>query len=212
MKINPKIKQINNIFRRIFIKLNNKIKLIVGLGNPGSLYEKTRHNVGTLFVKQLATNYGVRFLEEKKFNGLIGNIDINNEKCMVLLPMTFMNLSGNSVYMLSKFYKFSSEEIVIAHDDMDFLPGTVRLKKGGGANGHNGIKSIINTLGTNDFWRIRFGIGKLKDKIDNKEYVLKIPSKIETLNINNAISSVLCFIEQIIIGNFEKVMSRLHKI
>lgn len=191
---------------------NAPIKLIVGLGNPGSQYENTRHNVGARLVKLLAEGYNGVFKTEQKFKGLVSSIIIDNQRCDLLLPQTFMNLSGEAVSNLMKFYKISHDSLLVVHDELDFLPGTVRLKKGGGAGGHNGVRSIISLVGDDDFWRLRVGIGKPKIKDDMVDYVLSTPRKSESEEIQDAIYRTIAVMPRIISGDFTKVMSDLHAV
>jgi PTH1 family peptidyl-tRNA hydrolase len=142
--------------------------LIVGLGNPGSEYERTRHNIGFMAVDRLAGE-GAHF--SSKFQGLVAQADIAGEKCVLLKPHTFMNLSGKSVQAAAAFYKIPPEQIIVLHDELDLPLGKIRIKRGGGANGHNGIKDIDQMLGP-DYWRIRLGIGHPGDKRQVHDHVL----------------------------------------
>jgi len=190
--------------------LEDGIKLIVGLGNPGPQYENTRHNVGFWLVKNLAEKYHGVFKLESKFKSFLSSVNIANHKCELLLPQTFMNLSGEAVGKIVRFYKIASLSILVVHDELDFLPGIVRIKKGGGANGHNGVQNIIDQLGDNNFWRLRIGIGKPKLKDDVSDYVLCSPKKSEAKHIHDAIDRALVIIPELISGNFEKAMLELH--
>ena len=187
------------------------IKLVIGLGNPGTQYEKTRHNVGFWLIELLAREYNVVLREELKFKGLYSKARILNTECMLLMPVTFMNLSGEAVYKISNFYKIQAEEILVVHDELDFIPGIVRLKQGGGANGHNGVQHIINQLGNNNFWRLRIGIGKPTFKADISTYVLAVPDKLVTQQIHNTIKQAVAIIPALILGNFGKAMQILHE-
>ena len=137
----------------------SSIRLIVGLGNPGSEYEATRHNCGFQMLDLLAEKYGGRFAEDRKFSGENARVRIEGEDVWLLKPTTFMNRSGIAVQAMAAYYKITPAEILIVHDELDLLPGTMKLKKGGGNAGHNGLKSITAQLGTPDFWRLRIGIG-----------------------------------------------------
>ncbi len=191
--------------------LENRIALIVGLGNPGPQYKSTRHNVGFWLVSLLADKYPSKFKHEVKFKGAISDIDISGHRCKLLLPETFMNLSGEAVSKVVNFYKLSMDSILVVHDELAFPPGVVRLKKGGGANGHNGVQSIIDMLGGNDFWRMRIGIGKAESKDNTSGYVLSAPGQAETKEINKAIDRVITYMPRLVIGDFSTVMSGLHK-
>ncbi len=138
-----------------------EISLIVGLGNPGSQYEHTRHNVGVDFLEMIADKYKISLRPEKNFLGIAGRGDIADHEVRLLFPTTYMNDSGRAVSALATFYKIKPENILVVHDDLDLLPGSMRLKFGGGLAGHNGLKSITSCLGNNqNFYRLRLGIGK----------------------------------------------------
>jgi len=188
----------------------NEMRLVVGLGNPGSQYEKTRHNVGFWLVNALAEKYSCSFKHEPKFKGLLSTVDISKHECKLFMPMTFMNLSGEAVRKIVIFYKIPVESILVIHDELDFLPGVMRLKKGGGANGHNGVQNIIDHLNNNNFWRLRIGIGKPSFKEDMVNYVTSSPNKSETKQIHNAIDQAIEIIPNLILGNFAKAMQDLH--
>ncbi|WP_456118559.1 aminoacyl-tRNA hydrolase [Sutterella wadsworthensis] len=138
---------------------NLPIRLIVGLGNPGSDYVRTRHNAGFRFVDMLAGKLGAHFHEERKFQGETARGRIAGHEVWLLKPLTFMNASGEAVSAMANYFKITPAEVLVAHDEMDLLPGCMRIKKGGGNAGHNGLKSITQQLGTPDFWRLRLGIG-----------------------------------------------------
>lgn len=141
------------------------IRLIAGLGNPGPRYESTRHNVGANFVFYLARRFGIQLAEDARFKGHLGRGDILGHDVRLLIPTTFMNLSGEAVGAVTRFYKFDVDEILVAYDEMAFEPGALRLKTGGGDNGHNGIRSIISSLGNaRDFHRLRIGVGHPGDR------------------------------------------------
>lgn len=142
--------------------------LIVGLGNPGPEYERTRHNIGFMAIDRLAEG-GARF--NKKFDGLVLQTEIAGEKCILLKPQTYMNLSGKSVQAAAAFYKSPPDHIIVLHDELDLPLGRLRIKQGGGANGHNGLKDIDEKLGP-DYWRIRLGIGHPGNKEQVHDHVL----------------------------------------
>lgn len=145
--------------------------LLVGLGNPGPKYAKNRHNIGFMAVDEIAADHGAQAFKSK-FQGMIADIQLSGQKALALKPMTFMNNSGQSVAAAAKFYKIPPEKIVVFHDELDIAPGKVKVKKGGGAAGHNGIKSIDSHLGTQDYWRVRLGIGHPGDRAAVHNYVL----------------------------------------
>lgn len=192
------------------MKVGTAIKLVVGLGNPGVQYEKTRHNVGFWLVSALAEKYRATFKREKKFKGFVSVSKIAGCECRLLMPTTFMNLSGEAVRNIASFYKIPTQLILVVHDEMDFLPGIVRLKKNGGANGHNGVQNIIGHLDSNDFWRLRVGIGKPACKEDAANYVLNSPSPPEIKQINEAIYQAMEIIPDLLVGEFGKAMQDLH--
>jgi peptidyl-tRNA hydrolase, PTH1 family len=161
------------------------MKVIVGLGNPGVQYSETRHNVGFLLLDILAENMKLDF--RVKYQGLVAETQIAGEKTYLLKPQTFMNLSGRSVRELAQFYKVRVEDILVVYDDMDLPLGRLRLRDSGSAGGHNGIKSMIAELGTENFWRLKVGIGRPPAGWDSASYVLstftkdELPSLEETL-------------------------------
>ncbi len=143
----------------------SSIRLIVGLGNPGPRYQDTRHNVGAAFVARLAERHQIPMKSESRFKGELGRGVITGQDVRLLLPTTFMNLSGEAVGAVARFYQIAPEEVLVAYDEMAFEPGIVKLKMGGGANGHNGITSVISSLGNNrSFHRLRIGVGHPGDK------------------------------------------------
>ncbi len=145
--------------------------LIVGLGNPESDYSKTRHNMGFNVINKLSEKYGIE-VNKSKFKGLVGNGIIEGEKVLLLKPQTFMNLSGESIIEAMNFYKIQEEELIVIYDDIDIEPGCIRIRRNGSAGTHNGMKSIIEHLKTENFTRIRVGIGKPKEHIDMISHVI----------------------------------------
>lgn len=187
------------------------ITLIVGLGNPGKEHDGDRHNAGADFVEALARAHNTPLKPEKKYHGLAGKIIIDGNEIHLLIPTTYMNLSGKSVGAFSTFYKVDPEQILVCHDELDFPPGEIRLKKGGGHGGHNGLRDIIAALGNqNTFLRLRIGIGHPGDANKVADYVLKNPSKSERKLIDGAIDKGLSVISLIIKGETEKAMHQLH--
>ncbi len=163
------------------------MKLIVGLGNPGSQYKDTRHNVGFMCIDAFLATEGVKMAIDKKFNAEISIISKNNSKVIVAKPLTYMNLSGNSVSAIANYYKINSENIIIIHDDLNLDFGKLRIKRKGSAGGQNGIKDIISKLATEDFNRLKFGIG-LDQRIPVKDYVLSKFSKNELIQLEPVIN------------------------
>lgn len=145
--------------------------LIVGLGNPEEEYSKTRHNMGFNTINKIAQKYGID-IKKSKFQGLYESAIIENEKVILLKPQTYMNLSGNCVKEFVDFFKIENEKVLIIYDDMDIEPGTIKIRKKGSAGGHNGMKSIIQMLGTEEFPRIRIGIGRPEYQDDKINYVI----------------------------------------
>ena len=183
--------------------MSDSIKLIVGLGNPGQAYEKTRHNVGACIVKVLADHYDVNLRTESRFFGQFGVIKLPSFECMLLLPNTFMNLSGQSVQACASYYKINANSILVSHDDLDFSPGVARSKHGGGCGGQRGLKDIIEKIGSKDFYRLRFGIGHPGHKDLVSDYVLSRPSVCEKERIAESVEKTLgIIIELISCGNF----------
>ncbi len=189
----------------------NAIRLIVGLGNPGPQYEQTRHNAGAWLIEALVKHYNLTLKPEKKFSGSVAKLASANGDVYLLIPGTFMNLSGQSVQALSSYYKIDSDEILVAHDELDFDTGTVRLKQEGGHGGHNGLRDIINKLGgKNNFYRLRIGIGHPGDKNQVHHYVLGRPSVSDRQAIERSIEDVERVIERIISGDISGAMNNLH--
>ncbi|KAB2966802.1 aminoacyl-tRNA hydrolase [Zoogloea sp.] len=164
-------------------------KLIVGLGNPGAEYSETRHNAGFWFCERLARELGSSFSKEARFHGLAANA--RNEGVWLLMPQTFMNRSGQSVAALARFYRITPAEILVVHDELDIPPGQLRLKFGGGMGGHNGLKDITAHLGTQDYWRLRIGIGHPGDRNEVVNFVLKPPRREEAALIDESIDRAL---------------------
>ncbi|NIP16218.1 MAG: aminoacyl-tRNA hydrolase [Pseudomonadales bacterium] len=141
------------------------VRLIVGLGNPGSRYDLTRHNAGAGFVAYLAGRFGITLRDESRFKGRMGRGEVLGHDVRMLVPTTYMNLSGSAVAAVARFYKLAVDEILVAYDEMAFEPGVLRLKAGGGDNGHNGVRSVISQLGNAaDFLRLRIGVGHPGDR------------------------------------------------
>jgi PTH1 family peptidyl-tRNA hydrolase len=163
-------------------------RLIVGLGNPGRDYEETRHNAGFWFCARLAQARGVPLALESRFHGIVGR---GPGAAWMLLPQTFMNRSGQAVAALARFHRIAPDEILVVHDELDIPPGQLRLKFGGGMGGHNGLKDITAHLGTQDYWRLRIGIGHPGDRNEVVNYVLKPPRREEQADIDDAIERAL---------------------
>lgn len=189
----------------------SQIKLIVGLGNPGAEYEQTRHNAGAWFVEQLARKYNQPLKEESKFFGYTARLNIKGQDIRLLIPTTFMNLSGKAVLALAQFYKIELHEILVVHDELDLPPGVAKLKLGGGNGGHNGLKDITSKFGNNPkFYRLRIGIGHPGDKSKVVGFVLGRPPEKEMDLIEQAIVEATHCTGILLEENLEKAMNRLH--
>ncbi|MFQ0971495.1 aminoacyl-tRNA hydrolase [Gilliamella sp. ESL0232] len=187
------------------------IKLIVGLANPGNEYAATRHNAGAWFVEQLAERYNQSLKNEQKFFGYTSRINISGHDVRLLVPTTFMNLSGKAVQAMTTFYQIKPEEILVAHDELDLNPGIAKLKFGGSHGGHNGLKDIASKLGNNlNFYRLRIGIGHPGDKNKVVGYVLNKPSKPEQELIDKAIDESLRCTDILLSDGIDVAMNKLH--
>ena len=167
------------------------MKLIVGLGNPGKEYAGTRHNAGFQWVDRLAEILHITLKPEIRFHGLCAHVNQKNTDLWLLEPQTYMNASGRSVVALCQFYKIQTDEMIVIHDELDLPPGSAKLKKGGGLGGHNGLKDIAAKLGTQDFWRLRIGVGHPGNRDAVVGYVLHPPRKEEAQLIDEAIERSL---------------------
>jgi PTH1 family peptidyl-tRNA hydrolase len=188
-----------------------KIKLVAGLGNPGPEYSKTRHNAGVWFVEELAQRNNISLRPEKKYSGLYGKGLIGNELVHLLIPTTFMNLSGQAVAPLANFFRINVDNILIAHDELDMLPGSVKIKQGGGHGGHNGLKDIITRMANNrEFYRLRIGIGHPghRDKVTG--HVLGKAPKNEQSLIEQAIDEATRCFDIWQIDGLKSAQQRLH--
>jgi PTH1 family peptidyl-tRNA hydrolase len=186
------------------------IRLIVGLGNPGGEYEQTRHNAGFWLVDQLARG---DLRRETRFNALAAKVRMAGNEIWLLEPQTFMNRSGQSVGALARFYKINPDEILVVHDELDLPPGAAKIKKGGSSGGHNGLKDISAALGTQDYWRLRIGIGHPRELNLSQpvaDFVLHRPRKEEQALIDQAIEKSLAVMTMLCDGQFEKAMMELH--
>jgi peptidyl-tRNA hydrolase, PTH1 family len=187
------------------------IRLIVGLGNPGGEYQKTRHNAGVWFIEQLCRAQQANLRPKKAFHGQYTYLHLAESVSLYLLvPTTFMNNSGRAVQAMARYYKINPTEMLIVHDELDFLPGVVRLKLGGSGGGHNGLNDIIRLCGTNQFWRLRIGIGHPGDKWQVRQYVLNPPAVVERDKIQDIIQKVIALLPDFCMGKTEPVMRALH--
>ncbi len=179
-------------------------RLIVGLGNPGREYEETRHNAGFWFCARLAQARGVALTHESRFHGLVGR----DGPRWILLPQTFMNRSGQAVGAFVRFHRITPAEILVVHDELDIPSGQLRLKFGGGMGGHNGLKDITAHLGTQDYWRLRIGIGHPGDRSEVVSFVLKPPRREEQAEIDAAIERALGLMPLIEKGEWDAATQR----
>jgi len=186
------------------------IKLIVGLGNPGRQYEKTRHNAGFLFLDRLLAGSNGIWAVESRFQGLFAECGVAAGKVMLLKPETFMNRSGQSVGKLARYYKLLPEEILVVHDELDLEVGVVRLKKDGGHAGHNGLRDIIAHLDSKEFYRLRIGIGRPAAGKVVSDYVLSVPPKSELQSLSDVFDLSLSFVNQMVVGDMAIVMNKLN--
>jgi PTH1 family peptidyl-tRNA hydrolase len=183
------------------------IRLVVGLGNPGKEYERTRHNAGFWLVERFAQTSGFTLRKDPKFKALVGK---NAGGAWFLLPQSFMNLSGQPVQMLAGFFKFKPEEILVVHDELDFAPGVARIKQGGGIAGHNGLRDISQRLGSHDYWRLRLGVGKPPAGTEGADYVLQKPSAEDKAAIDQAIERALQVLPEMLTGDMQAAIQKLH--
>jgi PTH1 family peptidyl-tRNA hydrolase len=187
------------------------IKLIAGLGNPGSEYRGTRHNAGADFVEELARQCSTSLQAESKFYGMAGRVTLAGHDIRLIIPTTFMNRSGKAVAAMAAFYKIAPEEILIAHDELDIPPGTARFKRGGGHGGHNGLRDIVPSLGNNkNFQRLRIGIGHPGHASKVTGYVLGAPSQVDRTRIDACIDEAIAALPLLLDGDETRAMTRLH--
>ncbi len=191
--------------------MDTPVKLIVGLGNPGPKYDRTRHNAGADFVAALASSQGCALREEKKFHGLTGKVSINGHELRLLIPTTYMNRSGQAVAAMANFFAIAAGEILVAHDELDLAPGVARLKIGGGHGGHNGLRDIISALGNSrDFGRLRLGIGHPGHASEVVDYVLRKAPGGEQQLLEDAVRASIEVIPLVVAGKWNAAMTALH--
>ena len=185
--------------------------MLVGLGNPGPEYDATRHNAGFWWIDAVAAKLGARLAFDRGYHGLVARVNRTGAEPLWLVePQTFMNLSGKSVAPLARFFKIAPEEILVAHDELDLLPGQVKIKQGGSHAGHNGLKDIVAQLGSANFWRLRLGIGHPGVKAEVIDYVLKKPAKEHREAIEQCISRSLDALDLLLAGEMERAMMKVH--
>jgi PTH1 family peptidyl-tRNA hydrolase len=186
------------------------IKLFVGLGNPGPEYEATRHNAGFWWLDALAKELGVSFKSERQFNAHAVKSSYQGETIWLLKPQTFMNLSGQSVGALARFYKIQPSEILVIHDELDVVPGEAKLRFGGSHAGHNGLRDIHEKLGSDAYWRLRLGIGHPGSKSEVLKWVLQKPMSDQSILIDQCIDRTLKAFPLLIKGEFERATQQIH--
>lgn len=191
--------------------MSTPIRLLVGLGNPDPRDARTRHNAGFWFADAVASRWGGSFRSQSNFFGDIADCQVGGHRLRILKPMTYMNNSGRSVAAFANFYKFEADEILIAHDEIDLPPGTVRLKRGGGHGGHNGLRDVIPQLGSPDFARLRIGVGHPGNKNAVVGYVLKPASAEDQRIIDDAVALAVDHFPDIVAGKYSEVMNSLHR-
>jgi PTH1 family peptidyl-tRNA hydrolase len=184
----------------------------VGLGNPGAQYEHTRHNAGAWYVQHLAEQQQLTLRPETKLKGSLARLMVAQHPCWLFIPNTFINVSGEAVRAIADFYRILPSAILIAHDELDFPAGKIRLKKDGGHGGHNGLRSIIEHLHTHDFLRLRIGIGHPGNRDQVTDYVLTHPSVADRSQIMDAIANALTVTDDIVQGHWQKAMQQLHNL
>jgi peptidyl-tRNA hydrolase, PTH1 family len=186
------------------------IRLLVGLGNPGPEYDDTRHNAGFWFIDAVARELKTSLAPERSYFGLVARVNLREGPVWLLEPMTFMNLSGKSVGALARFFKIAPNEILVAHDELDLLPGQVKMKFGGSPAGHNGLKDIQAQLGSADFWRLRLGIGHPGIKAEVANYVLRKPMAEHREAIDKSIDQGVCALDLMLEGDMERALMKVH--
>lgn len=186
------------------------IRLFVGLGNPGTEYEDTRHNAGFWWIDTLARQWNTTLQHDRGYHGLVARVNLPQGPVWLLEPMTFMNLSGKSVAALARFFKIAPHEILVAHDELDLLPGQMKIKQGGSAAGHNGLKDMHAQLGSPDFWRLRLGIGHPGVRAEVVNYVLRKPPLSERELIEDCIDRSLPAVQPMLDGDMAKASTLIH--
>ncbi len=186
------------------------IRLLVGLGNPGPEYQATRHNAGFWFIDAVAREWHTPLMPERAYFGLVARAARPEGPVWLLEPMTFMNLSGKSVAALARFFKIAPGEILVAHDELDLLPGQVKMKLGGSHAGHNGLKDIQAQLGSADFWRLRLGVGHPGVKAEVVNYVLRKPPAADVEAIDKCIAQSLGALDLMLAGDMERALMKVH--
>jgi PTH1 family peptidyl-tRNA hydrolase len=186
------------------------IRLLVGLGNPGPEYDDTRHNAGFWWIDEVARKLGASLAADRSYHGFVARVNRPQGPLWLLQPQTYMNLSGKSVAALARFFKILPDEILVAHDELDLLPGNLKLKQGGSHAGHNGLKDIQAQLGSADFWRLRLGVGHPGVKAEVVNYVLRKPPLAERELIDASIDRSLDALDLLLAGDMTQAMMKIH--
>jgi PTH1 family peptidyl-tRNA hydrolase len=186
------------------------IRLFVGLGNPGPEYEDTRHNAGFWYIDALARRLGVTLVPDRAYHGLVARANLPQGPVWLLQPQTYMNVSGKSVAPLARFFKIAPEEILVVHDELDLAAGQVKLKKGGGHGGHNGLRDIHAQLATPEYWRLRLGIGHPGIKHEVAAFVLRKPPQSEREAIHKCIDQAMDATDAMLAGDMNKAINQVH--
>ena len=186
------------------------MRLLVGLGNPGPEYESTRHNAGFWWIDAVARHWGITLHPERSYHGLAARHSRHGQTVWLLEPQTYMNLSGKSVAALARFFKIEPGEILVVHDELDLLPGQAKLKLGGSAAGHNGLKDIQAQLGSADFWRLRLGIGHPGHRGEVVNYVLRKPPEAERVALEDSIVRSLSALDLLLAGEMSRATMLIH--
>jgi PTH1 family peptidyl-tRNA hydrolase len=186
------------------------IKLLVGLGNPGTEYEATRHNAGFWWIDTVARDLKTSLQPDRAYHGLVARTSVKGENVWLLQPQTFMNLSGKSVGAIARFFKIAPQEILVVHDELDITPGEAKLKLGGGHAGHNGLRDIHAQLGTDQYWRLRIGIGHPGVKSEVANWVLKKPAPEQRTAIEDCITRTSLALPHLLAGDMVKATQMIH--
>jgi peptidyl-tRNA hydrolase, PTH1 family len=186
------------------------IRLMVGLGNPGPEYEATNHNAGFWWIDAVAREWKASLTPERSYFGLVARVNRPDGPLWLLEPQTYMNLSGKSVAALARFFKIEPQEILVAHDELDLMPGQAKFKRGGGHAGHNGLRDIHAQLGSADYWRLRLGIGHPGVKAEVIDYVLRKPKPEARVAIEDTIAKTMTVLDLIAAGEMERATMKLN--
>ncbi len=185
-------------------------KLVAGLGNPGARYALTRHNAGYWYIDRLAERLGARFSPDRRFHGQVASVALGARTLRLLKPETHMNHSGRSVQALAAYFGVAPDEMLVVHDELDLPPGTLRVKRGGGHGGHNGLRDVIAALSTREFWRLRIGIGHPGHRDEVVDYVLTRAGAAEQRAIDESVERALGATDLLLGGKLEQAMHLLH--